>query len=165
MSTAFWISPKSEIVRVNTSHINAVICYPNKFGYKLINIKKLYKKHHEKLGVEGNAREEIIRDLVCKGWIRIRRYSKYWSITTGPFTKKQKTVIADWASKILKQGIHGTKEIDKYMAVRIVCLKQKKTFENHTIKDIAKGVLISRQSIVNKNILILSDLAELEDII
>jgi hypothetical protein len=145
MTPAYWISQRNEVIPVRLSHIQSVIQYPSKFGYKKQKIVSVYKKYREKLGTEDKAREEIIRELVCMGWIRLRRYTnKYWSITISELNKKNKEMLKKWASKMLKRGIDGTREKDKYMPVHIVLLKKGKVVDEFTIHDISKGKLSSK---------------------
>ena len=71
---AYWISPHGKAIRVSTNHIRAVIGNPESYGYTKEKIEKIYKNHGEKVGTEGDAREEIVLDLVRRGWIRMRQY-------------------------------------------------------------------------------------------
>ena len=88
------------------------------------------------MGQEGKAREEIILDLIKKGWIHLRRRpNKYWIINADRMTKKVRDVISDWSKKILK-GIKGVKEVDKYMDVKIMTMNGQYS-RNLTIDDIA----------------------------
>ena len=76
---AYWISPEGEILPVGTSHVREVIGNPGRFGITREQIEEAYKKYREPLGLEGRAREEIIRTIINKGWIRIRDYGQYLS--------------------------------------------------------------------------------------
>ena len=77
---AFWISPDGEITPVGRNHISEVISNPAKFGMTREEIKRAYEHHDERLGLEGMAREEIIKTLIGRGWIRIRDYGRYLSV-------------------------------------------------------------------------------------
>jgi len=68
------ISPNGEIVSVGDTHIDAIIKNPSKFGLSASEIEKTYEKYNEPMGIEGKAREEIIINVVKRGWIRVRRY-------------------------------------------------------------------------------------------
>jgi hypothetical protein len=82
-----------------------------------------FKKHSEKTGTEGNAREQILRGVLRHGWIRLRRHAnRYWSIQTGRVTDEKKSFIRRWARKILS-GEAGYTENDSYMAVKIMGLE------------------------------------------
>ena len=138
MTAAYWISPKGQLVDVETSHIEAVINYPSKFGLSKTEIQRRYKEHKEKIPIEGQAREEIICELISNNWIRLRRYTnKYWSITVKKLDHKKKALLHQWASRILKTGIKGLKEEDKYMPVRIVLLEKQETLDDLTVSYIA----------------------------
>lgn len=141
-TVAMWISPRGEILaKQNTNHIAMVIENPQKFGLTKEYVEEKYKEYGEPLGVEGKAREEIIRELVKNGWIRIRRYTnKFWSITINKLTKKVKDYLFDWAQKTLT-GIAGFKEADKYMPVNIVALGGSSVPRNITIQGVANDVL------------------------
>ena len=77
---AFWISPDGEITPVGRNHISEVIGNPIKFGMTREEIERAYERHGEPLGLEGMAREEIIKNLIGRGWIRIRDYGQYLSV-------------------------------------------------------------------------------------
>jgi hypothetical protein len=73
---AHWISPAGEVLPVQRKHINEVITNPSRFGMSREQIEEVYARHHEPLGLEGKAREEIIVTLVDRGWIRVRHYEQ-----------------------------------------------------------------------------------------
>ena len=78
---ACFISPAGEIVEVGTSHIAKVIRTPEPFGLTMETIEKTYEKYSEPVGLEGQARKEILVKIIEKGWIRARRYREHWSVT------------------------------------------------------------------------------------
>ena len=139
-SVAYWISPRGEVVEVGTNHIAVVINHPEKFGLTLDKIQAVYDRYEERLGVEGDAREEIILGLLNKGFIRIRRYKNQYSLNIGKMSKKVKDTLYDWANKLLNTGIKGMKERDKYMPIRILGFKDHYNKE-FTIQDIANDKL------------------------
>ncbi|MBT7561280.1 MAG: hypothetical protein HN616_02605 [Proteobacteria bacterium] len=114
----FFISPVGKIIPVggNGTHIGTVIAHPSKFGLKKADIEKAYKKHKERLGIEGDAREEILKRLTKKGWIRLRRYPQYWSIQFARMNTKVMKTIAKFTQAILK-GVGRYKEADKYIPI------------------------------------------------
>lgn len=70
---AFFISPKGKIVPVwGSHHIDEIISDPGQFGLTRKAVEAKFDEYGEKLGVERKAREEIIADLLKKGWIRVR---------------------------------------------------------------------------------------------
>ena len=124
------------------THINMVVAAPKKFGYTEGQIRTVYDKYGEPLGTEGKAREEIIRSLIDKGWIRARRYpNNCWSLQVKKLTKKSKDYFYDFAHKIQK-GVGGFKELDKYFPMKIGC---ESGIKNYEINKIGSGVLYSAQ--------------------
>jgi len=119
-SKAFFISPKGEFISSGGgSHIDMVTDNPKKFGLTPEYIRKTYEKHNEMMGIEGNARDEILIKIINSGWIHIRRRpNKYWAVMIGRMSKKTQGFLYDWAIKILK-GVHGIKELNKDAKVKI----------------------------------------------
>lgn len=138
---SFFISPKGELIDTKGSHIDTIFRFPQKFGLTKEYIESIYKKYNEPLSLEGKAREEILIELIKKGWIRIRRYpNKFWSLQAKDLTKKVKSYIGQWASEILK-GVQGFKENDRFMPVILsFSTGQKKEF---TVEELAKDTLFN----------------------
>jgi hypothetical protein len=81
---AFWISPARQAVQVKTSHIAMVCTYPLRFGLEKAQVEEVYSRHGDDWCSEGNAREEIIRCLVGRGWTRVRHYKNTgWTVNAG----------------------------------------------------------------------------------
>ncbi len=82
-SGGYWYNG-SEVLDVSAStHIKAIMSDPEKFGIDEKYIQEVYTVFGEPYGIEGKAREEIIKDVSKNGWIRIRHYARpndYWSI-------------------------------------------------------------------------------------
>lgn len=153
---SFFISPKGELVDTKGSHIETIIKFPEKFTLTKGYITSVHDKFNEKLTVEGKAREEIIKNLIEKGWIRIRRYpNKFWSIQAKTFSKKVKDYIGQWAQKIL-EGVHGFKETDKYMLVVLTFSSGDK--KQYTVEELSKDILFN-ESI--ENILVIKNVEDL----
>jgi len=82
ISVAFFLSPDGDLFRVPDNHIGVVIRDPHRFGLTRDEIEAAYHEHGERLGVEGEARKEILLQIIAGGWIRIRRYpNRHWSVT------------------------------------------------------------------------------------
>jgi len=139
-SVAYWISPRGEVLPVATNHIDIVIKHPAKFGLTTKKIEDIYAFHNEPMGMEGNAREEIIISLLKKGFVRIRRYKQGYSLNIGKMSKKIKDILFDWSNKLLNTGIQGMKEKDRYMPVTILGFSDN-TNKKVTIQDIANDIL------------------------
>jgi hypothetical protein len=121
-SIGLFISPRGEIFPVRDSHIGTLISESEKFGLTRAEIEAAYLRHGERIGVEGEARKELLLQIIRLGWIRIRRYpNKYWSVTAASLTPVVQELLRDWARKMLS-GINGFKEADRYMPVKVSTL-------------------------------------------
>ena len=143
--SAYWISPQGEIIVIKgtsgSTHIDSVINNPETFGLTKSKIQDVYDMYGEKLGTEGKAREQIIRDLVDKGWIRVRKYRQQWSININRITKKIKDYIFDFAAKITSdEGLFGEKEKDLYMPVKVLSFHNDQ-MDSYTFKDLLSGAM------------------------
>jgi hypothetical protein len=96
---AWWISPEGKILAVKKGecHIKKVIENPKAFGYTLEQIEKIYADYGEPLGSEKEARGQIIKDILSKGWIRIRDHKTYYTIQLAALSTSAKDFIIDWA--------------------------------------------------------------------
>jgi len=99
---AYWINPYGFIKPVKNRHIHEVFENPEAFDMTMNEIEAIYKKYKEKLYSEGDARTEIIKNLLAKGWIRIRRYNNAWSINVAQLGDEQKEYLYDWAVQMIK---------------------------------------------------------------
>ena len=107
INLGLWLAPTGEYIKVDTNHIADVIANPEKFGVTFEFIKQLYDKHDERMGVEGNAREELIRLVLQRGWVRIRNYRNYWSVTVDRLTPKVVDNIRNWVDSFIQRDIMG----------------------------------------------------------
>lgn len=156
MTIAYWISPKGEIVPVSDSHIATVINSPETFGLTLDEIKSKFDEYGEKLGQEGIAREQIILDLIKKGWIRIRKYgNRGWNVNIPRLTKRIKDYLFDWSVKLTSpEGLFGIKEKDMYSDVHVLSFIDDIS-KTYSFKDIMNSVMYEKnESFDNSNILI-----------
>lgn len=111
---AYWITPYGKIMEVDARHINAIIRNPELFGLTREEIVEIYKRHKEPMGWEGKAREEIILELVKRGWIRIRHYrtrNDHWSIHINKLSNKIKDYLQQFASSLIKVKGHGNDDV------------------------------------------------------
>lgn len=114
IQSAYWISPSAKVVEVNKIHIQTVIDFPNLFGLNKDYISGVYNLHQEKIGTEGKAREDIIRNLMETGWIRIRNYGNFWSLTLNKMTERKTEIIYDFVKQLVERI-----GISKYTEFRI----------------------------------------------
>ena len=99
---AWWISPEGKILALSKgeTHIGKVIENPQTFGYTLERIEKIYADYGEPMGSEYRAREQIIKDIFSKGWIRIRCHKTYYTIQFAALSGTAQDFIADWAVRM-----------------------------------------------------------------
>ena len=118
-SIAFFLSQTGDLIQVPDSHIATVISDPQRFGLSLQEIQDAYSRHGERVGVEGEARKELLLRIVADGWIRIRRYpNRHWSATAPSLTPAVRERLRAWAAEMLF-GAGGFKEADRHMPVKI----------------------------------------------
>jgi hypothetical protein len=102
---AYWISPYNQVMAVNNFHINHIFDNPEKYDMTRQELEDVYSKYDEKIPGEGKAREEIIKSLLKRGWIRIRKYriksGEYWSITIDRLTNRINDSITDWCNQMV----------------------------------------------------------------
>jgi len=134
---AYWISPFGVVTAVESSrHVGDIVSNPEYFGFDSDYVQGLFKKYKEPLGWDGKAREILVKDLMNKGWVRIRKYGREMvlSIQTSKLTKKIKDYLFHFANEMLKN-----KENGKYQ-VRITT---KDSIQPTTLKDISQDVLFN----------------------
>lgn len=105
---AYWVSPDRYVIPVAMRHITVVLDAPEKFGLTEPALRKIYKKNKEPWGHEGYAREEIMTDLIEKGWSRLRYNPKQDSWIA---QVKDLETVADammgWAQAVKKHFKHS----------------------------------------------------------
>ena len=79
----YWISPNNHFFTVE-QHIFSVCDFPKRFGTSESATRMVFEAYGEVYRSEQRAREEIIKELVRVGWIRLRNYVRahndYWSV-------------------------------------------------------------------------------------
>jgi len=122
-SVAFFLSPSGDLIHVPLNHISTVIADPEKFGLTTERIQNAYSRHGERIGVEGEARRELLLRVIADGWIRIRRSpNRYWSVIAPSLTTAVRERLRVWAAELLF-GTGGFKEADRHMPVKISTLE------------------------------------------
>jgi hypothetical protein len=112
----FFLSPSGVLVPVKGTHIATVIFRPEVFDLSRKEIEAAYKAHGETVYREGKAREEILRNVLQRGWIRLRRHRKYWSVQSDRLDESVQERVRAWAVQVLR-GIGGCIEEDRYAEV------------------------------------------------
>ena len=104
-SQAFWISPSGKIIDVPQFHISTVMDDPEKFNTSKEELQQIFAKYNEPYSpfVEGFAREEIMVQLIKKGWVRLRYVSKSnsWTIQLANLNNRLKNYIFDWVVRMI----------------------------------------------------------------
>jgi hypothetical protein len=137
---AFFISPEGEIIEVDQSHIQKVIENPMKFGIDPETIQSKYREFGEPLGLEGNARETILLDLIDRGWIRLRRYPGYWVINVHDLTHDIQEYLYRWAN-LVADGGEKFMEMDPYMEIQIRSMEPPYLYRT-SVQDLRDGKTI-----------------------
>jgi hypothetical protein len=121
---AYWISKNGDIIPIAGNadrHIHMIIQNPEKFGFTEKQIKDIYKKRKEPLGAEANAREDIMIDLMERGWIRVRYVKGFdmFTIQLKKLDQRSKDNIWNWASGITNGKID---KVPRYSGIKIMDL-------------------------------------------
>lgn len=130
----WWISPESEIVTVNTStHISEIIAHPEKFGLTREYIEETYKAHGERLGLEGKAREEIMKKVMDLGWIRARDGNGLYMETSN--LSRYKDTIYSAIKTFLSENLMG-----KFDPVTVVDYRTSEVIRGDSAGDVLRRV-------------------------
>ena len=74
--SAYFISPDDKNYIVPSKHIELICDRPELFGLTKEYLESYFRKYDEIWKSEGTARNEIIAELLKKGWVRIRKRSE-----------------------------------------------------------------------------------------
>ena len=134
---ASWISPFGKIVEVPRRHITNILDNPEQYGYTKNELTDTYKKFNEPIGHEGKAREEIMTNLINKGWIRIRWNPKQftWIVQVSDITKKVKDYMQSWSKEMLSNSDLT------FSTVYILPIKAGLSPSSHSLNEISKDIL------------------------
>ena len=131
LATAYWINPYGEILEMKSSkHITEIVQHPEKFGLTQEYIDRKYAEFNEPVGFEGKAREVIMRAVISSGYIRVRAYRNFWSVTVFTLDNKTKNALGAWAEIAAEN-----KQMGKYAPVKLLELKIDKMHKS-TVSDI-----------------------------
>ncbi len=158
----YWINQNGKILRQhNVTHIRQVVNNPKVFGIKRDWIEQVYKKYNEPVGTEGSAREEIMKFIFKKGFIRIRLYiNQFWSVTLYNFNRKAKKSLSKWAEDASKENVAGP-----YMPVKILDLKNDKLTDEYDVNAIKHNEHIYESEELTDDIFLPEIITELESLI
>jgi len=135
IQNAYWIKPNGHIIDVGTTHIRMILDNPHLFNLDKQDIINLYKKYNEKIGLEGEAREEIMRNLMRLGWIRVRymRNKDTWTFQTQNLNKKEKDNIYAFIEDTMKYKI-----MNKYADVTILIIQGSRIIQTSALEALTK---------------------------
>lgn len=137
VGNAFWVNPYGEILDIgHGKHITSITQAPEKFGFTLDEIKDAHEKYGEPMGIEGKAREDLIKDAMQRGFIHIRLYpNKFWAVNAWRFHKKIKQALSKWAEKAMNHPGAG-----KNMPVRLYSLEKNEIVGQTTMQNLYYGM-------------------------
>lgn len=146
--SAYWISPKGNIMEVDSRHIHSIIAHPELFGMTRAQIMAAYRKRGEHLGQEGNAREDIMVRLIRKGWIRVRYVPQQYLVTAQLSRAYHKSgshvpVLTSWAREMMKR-----RDMPESVSVNILDLQGEYVMPSgHQLYEIAAGALYEKRKV------------------
>ena len=141
--SAYWITPKGDIMEVDSRHIHTIIEYPQNFGFTAAQIRAIYRRHGERIGMEADAREEIMIRLMERGWIRVRYIPQLYSITlqmSDIFYKKD-----SWKEPVTKWAHLVGCDMPESASVNIMDLGGGTIWPEQQLYEIASGSLYERR--------------------
>jgi hypothetical protein len=118
VTQAYFICPDGKLINVISSHIDTVIKGPEAFGCTGEEINSVYERFGEPIGLEGKAREVILKHLIQKGWMRIRKYNNHWIVNVNNIDRRINDCLCSWAKNVITGGVTEKIE-DRYAVVRI----------------------------------------------
>jgi len=103
---SYWISPRGETIPSGTLHITAVVRNPEQFGYTGEELKEIEAKYGESLEQEGEARQEIMENLLRQQWIRLRYRPRQdtWVGETGRDARAVQHHLLRWMGEMVLDG-------------------------------------------------------------
>jgi len=105
LTRAYWITPDGQILDVgDRKHINLIVDNPQQFGESAEAINTLYNENREPMGVEGKAREIIMRRVITRGFVRIRQQRNQWMIQLRELTPTTESHLCQWATSQVGKG-------------------------------------------------------------
>lgn len=110
MFDSYWISPRGTVHIVPTTHIGFILNNLGIFGLTNSDIVNIESKYAEQVIDEGNARNEIMTNILQQGWVRIRYDNiKEWIIQVWTLSKKIKNNIYVWTCSMIEGTLKGVK--------------------------------------------------------
>lgn len=125
----YWVSPKGKIIDVGPqNHIDMIIDNPMRFNISSEYIKSEHEKYGERIGQEGDARDNIMTKALKDGWIRIRARRNFVSVQLWEFNRKTMNNLEAFATEGYEKGFKGhhiaPNELFKVSALRTNKVRQ-----------------------------------------
>lgn len=99
----YWIMLDGTVRQVSTSHVAELLSAPTAFGWTRAGIEVVYARHGERLGLEAQAREELIVATVKRGYVRVREHigrGHAWNLTIKALDQATLALVAGWIAEI-----------------------------------------------------------------
>lgn len=142
MLDGYWISPLGETYDVPITHIDFVVKNPDLFGYTREELQHIADEHGEYITAEGKARNEVMTELLKKGWIRVR-YDKQreWILQIWTLSKNVKDNLFSWVYSMVDGVIKGAKKVYQHTQIFLMELGANNNSVIATFGDIPSGRL------------------------
>lgn len=138
--TGYWISPKGKITDTNNkNHIDQIISSPTSFNISSSYIKSEHEKYGERIGQEGDARDNIMTKVLQDGWIRVRARRNFISVQVWEFSRKTVSNLETFAKQGYEVGFSG-EYIAPNESFKISTLKNNKARQIDVEKLIQGGI-------------------------
>jgi hypothetical protein len=101
-----------------TSHVRYLCEHHREFGFSQEQIEETYRRHGERTGQEGKARDELIKIATTRGWIRARHYRSprdYWSVQCDRLENRRGAIVS-FLRSMIERG-----KMSKDDELRLIC--------------------------------------------
>lgn len=108
----YWVRGENVYDVSTSSHIRFILDHLDDFDLTEEDVKKAYEETGEKMGMEGKAREMLIKFASKSGWIRVRHYIKlqdFWSIQCDDSSSRNSD-IANFCCWAIEKGVMSRNE-------------------------------------------------------
>ena len=138
----WWLSPAGELIEVKAqNHGSDITQDPEKFGITKEDVDSAYERSGEKRGQEGLAREELIKKVMARGWLRVRYDDNNGLYVETGNLDRYKDVVAD--------AIHTLRETGRVKAfdpVVVVDWRTDKTYHGENPASVIRQIYANRKA-------------------
>lgn len=137
----YWVSPKGQVIDIGSdNHIDKIIENPIRYNISSRFIKSEHEKYGERIGQEGDARDNIMIKVLKDGWIRVRARRNFVSVQVWDFDRKTIRNLESFATEGYDEGFNGyhiaPNEVFKVSALRTNKVRQTE------VESLVKGGLV-----------------------